>query len=163
MVHHRAGCGVRAKSKHGGEIHPKLLTYLQDIFEHCQVFLELSLHLFFENILTELHHIGEVCLHGQFDLGIAFGDLECEGGKGLQWTGKGLEAIARARFVFRYFECGLYPQPHEVADALKTRPRSKDLSGQPCRCQSPILPLEIVLGCADKFEDTFNRLADERA
>ena len=142
---------------------PELLSHFQNIFEHCQVFLELSLHLFFENILAEFHHVGEICLHGHFDLGIAFGDLECEGGKGLQWTGKGLEAIARARFVFCYFEGGLYPQPHEVADALKTGSWTQDLSGQPRRCQRPILPLEIVFGCTDKFENTFNGLADERS
>jgi hypothetical protein len=139
-----------------------MLSRFKDIFEHGQIFLELSLHLFFHDILAEFHPIDDVCLHEQFDHCISLVDIERERCNGLEWTGKGFESVPAGWLELGDFKGGLDPLTHKIAHTLKTCPQPVDLAGKPGGCQCSILPLEIVLRCAHKFKDPFNRLTDKR-
>lgn len=115
--HRRLNLG---RAQDDGEISTLLLPRFHDAFEHRQVFLELPFHLLFEDILAKLDHVDDVCLCGQFDLGIAFGNFECKGRNGLQGTGDGFESIPAGRFVFDHFKCCLDSLSHEIAHTLET-------------------------------------------
>ncbi len=133
----------------------------QNTFEHRQIFLELSFHLFFQHALTQPHQVNGVSLQGQRDLRAAFDERQGIGGEGLQWSGDGLEPVFPVGFVVGDFKCALDALFQPMAGALKISAQLNSALSHPGGGQGAVLPLKIIFGCANEIEDILDGPVDQ--
>lgn len=135
----------------------------QKLFEHCQVFFDLSFHLFFQHVLIKFNHINHVCLGWYFYLCVSSRDIKRVGSNRLQWSWQRFESISIVWFVFDHLEGALGSMPHPMTVASKTGPNADDTFRDLGGSQRSVLPLKIVLRCANEFKNPFDGLGDKCA